>query len=134
MKNNVATERICIKIIVTASCSSENPGAIIFAINGEKITTAIGYAKDKEIKLNKCIEFPHSVGLMYTALTTFLGFKANNDEYKVMGLAPYGKINRITNKHYKKMTKLIVINYGSNSLRFQSSPPSNYFSHFWSGF
>lgn len=76
---------------------------------GEKITTTIGYAKDKEIVLNKCIKFPHSIGLMYTALTTFLGFKANNDEYKVMGLAPYGKMSRASNQYYKIMTKLIDI-------------------------
>ena len=36
------------------------------------------------------MEFPHSLGLLYTCITTYLGFKANSGEYKVMGLAPYG--------------------------------------------
>jgi carbamoyltransferase len=57
---------------------------------GEKTTTAIGYGRGSDIQLLKCINFPHSLGLLYTALTTYLGFRANNDEYKVMGLASYG--------------------------------------------
>lgn len=126
LKNNIIFLNHHLSHAASSYFMSPFEEAAILTIDGvgEKITTAIGYAKDKEIKLNKCIEFPHSVGLMYTALTTFLGFKANNDEYKVMGLAPYGKINRITNKHYKKMTKLIVINYdGSFRLNME------YFGH-----
>lgn len=76
---------------------------------GEKNTTTFGYAKGNKIILKKCIEFPDSIGLVYTALTAFLGFKANSDEYKVMGLAPYGKMNRNTNPYYKKMQKLITL-------------------------
>ena len=58
---------------------------------GEWSTTTIGYAKGNEIKLTKDIKFPHSLGLLYSTLTAHLGFKVNNDEYKVMGLAPYGE-------------------------------------------
>lgn len=58
---------------------------------GESTTTTLGHAKGNEITLTKRLEFPHSLGLFYSALTAYLGFKVNNDEYKVMGLAPYGK-------------------------------------------
>ena len=51
--------------------------------------------RKNEIDLFREIRFPHSVGLFYTAFTTFLGFRANNGEYKVMGMAPYGRPNRV---------------------------------------
>jgi carbamoyltransferase len=58
---------------------------------GEWTTTAIGVGHGAEIAFLKEIEYPHSLGLLYTAFTTFCGFKANSGEYKLMGLAPYGK-------------------------------------------
>jgi len=58
---------------------------------GEWTTTAVGIGKRTEIKLLKEIKFPHSLGLLYSAFTAFLGFKVNNGEYKVMGMAPYGE-------------------------------------------
>lgn len=58
---------------------------------GEWTTTAYGYGKGKEITLTHEIKFPHSLGLLYSAFTDYLGFKINSGEYKVMGLAPYGK-------------------------------------------
>ena len=58
---------------------------------GEWATTTWGYGEGNKIILLKEIHFPHSLGLLYSAVTTYLGFKANNDEYKIMGLAPYGK-------------------------------------------
>ncbi|MEI6242220.1 MAG: carbamoyltransferase C-terminal domain-containing protein [Chlamydiota bacterium] len=76
---------------------------------GERITTAYGHGKFNEMKLEKCINFPHSIGLLYTALTVFLGFKANDHEYKVMGLAPYGIMNREQNPYYKKLRKSIEL-------------------------
>jgi carbamoyltransferase len=76
---------------------------------GEKNSTTIGFANGKEIRLNQGIEFPDSIGLLYTALTVFLGFRANDDEYKVMGLAPYGLMNEVTNPFYKKLEKLVKI-------------------------
>jgi len=58
---------------------------------GEWTTTAWGYGDGNKITLLKEIHFPNSLGLLYSAVTTYLGFKANNDEYKIMGLASYGK-------------------------------------------
>jgi carbamoyltransferase len=58
---------------------------------GEWETTTIGLGSDKTITLMENIQFPHSVGLLYSAFTYYLGFRVNSAEYKVMGLAPYGK-------------------------------------------
>ena len=58
---------------------------------GEWSTTSIWNAKDNKINKVKSINFPHSIGLLYSAFTYYLGFKVNSGEYKVMGLAPYGK-------------------------------------------
>ncbi len=71
---------------------------------GEWATTTVGYGEDNKIKIFKEIHFPHSIGLLYSAVTVFLGFKANNDEYKVMGLASYGKPKYYDN--FKKILKL----------------------------
>ena len=57
---------------------------------GEFNTTSIWKANKNGIKLVKKIDFPHSIGLLYSAFTYFCGFKVNNGEYKLMGLAPYG--------------------------------------------
>jgi len=57
---------------------------------GEWTTASIGYGKDKNISILKELHFPHSVGLLYSSFTYFLGFKVNSGEYKLMGLAPYG--------------------------------------------
>lgn len=56
---------------------------------GEWATATIGYAKGGEISIKKEMCFPHSVGLLYSSMTQFLGFKVNSGEYKVMGLAAY---------------------------------------------
>jgi carbamoyltransferase len=58
---------------------------------GEWDTTTFGYGKGNDIQLLKTIHFPHSLGLFYSAFTYYLGFRVNSAEYKVMGLAPYGK-------------------------------------------
>jgi carbamoyltransferase len=58
---------------------------------GEWATTAAGIGQDNKLVLSKEIHFPHSLGLLYSALTYYIGFKVNSGEYKVMGLAPYGK-------------------------------------------
>ena len=57
---------------------------------GEWSTATIGVGGGNQIKLLKELRFPHSVGLLYSAFTYFLGFKVNSGEYKLMGLAPYG--------------------------------------------
>ena len=58
---------------------------------GEWSTASFGYAKNNSIKLTNDIRWPHSLGLFYSAFTYFLGFKVNEGEYKLMGLASYGK-------------------------------------------
>ncbi len=58
---------------------------------GEWTTAAYGIGRGNKIELLKEIRFPHSLGLLYNAFTYYLGFKVNNDEYKVMGLGPYGE-------------------------------------------
>ena len=57
---------------------------------GEFASTTISKGTGNKIEILKEIHFPHSVGLLYSAFTYFLGFKVNSDEYKLMGLAPYG--------------------------------------------
>ena len=58
---------------------------------GEWATTSIAYGVDNKIEFLKVIHFPHSLGLLYSAITYYTGFKVNSGEYKVMGLAPYGE-------------------------------------------
>lgn len=58
---------------------------------GEKSTTSIFKAAGNDFTLIQQQEFPHSLGLLYSSFTYFLGFLVNSDEYKVMGLAPYGE-------------------------------------------
>ena len=58
---------------------------------GEWATTTVGIGDENGLKIVKEILFPHSLGLLYSAFTYYLGFKVNSGEYKVMGLAPYGK-------------------------------------------
>ncbi len=58
---------------------------------GEWSTTSFGHAKNNSITLTHDIRWPHSLGLFYSAFTYFLGFKVNEGEYKLMGLASYGK-------------------------------------------
>ena len=57
---------------------------------GEFASTSIWKGEDKSIKLMEKINFPHSIGLLYSAFTYYTGFKVNSGEYKLMGLAPYG--------------------------------------------
>lgn len=58
---------------------------------GEWATTTMGYGRGNRIRLTHEIRFPHSIGLLYSAFTHYLGFRVNSGEYKVMGLAPYGE-------------------------------------------
>lgn len=67
---------------------------------GEWASTAIGIGEGNKIKILKEIHFPHSLGLLYSTFTAFCGFEVNEGEYKVMGMAPYGK-PKYTDKIYK---------------------------------
>ena len=67
--------------------------AIILTLDGvgEWATTTVAVGKKNNLKILKEIHFPHSLGLLYSAFTYYTGFKVNSGEYKLMGLAPYGK-------------------------------------------
>lgn len=83
---------------------------------GEFDTTTVGYGEGNKLYLTQTIEFPHSLGLLYSALTYYLGFKVNSAEYKVMGLAPYGD----PEKYYPLFKKLIEVkDDGSFNLNMQ---------------
>jgi len=58
---------------------------------GEWTTTTYGVGRGNRIELTSQIQFPHSLGLLYSAVTYYCGFKVNSGEYKLMGLAPYGR-------------------------------------------
>ena len=57
---------------------------------GEWTTTSVAIGENNKLKVIKEIHFPHSIGLLYSAMTYYIGFRVNSGEYKVMGLAPYG--------------------------------------------
>ena len=70
---------------------------------GDFASTIAGYYDGKKVKKFYEVLFPHSLGLFYTAITQYLGFKNYGDEYKVMGLAPYGQP-----KYYEKMKQILI--------------------------
>ena len=80
--------------------------AIIFTADGvgEWATTSISLGEMNNIFIKKEINFPNSLGLLYSAFTYYIGFRVNSGEYKLMGLAPYGKP-----KYFKLIRKLIDI-------------------------
>jgi carbamoyltransferase len=69
---------------------------------GEWATAAIGVGKGKSIKILRELDFPHSLGLLYSAFTYYCGFKVNSGEYKLMGLAPYGHPDSEQTHSFKK--------------------------------
>ncbi|MEM2121954.1 MAG: carbamoyltransferase [Candidatus Woesearchaeota archaeon] len=86
-------------------CSPYKTAAIITIDGvGEYSTTRISLGKENKIIPIKEIQFPHSIGLLYSTITSFLGFEVNEGEFKVMGLAPYGKPT-----YYEKLKKIIDI-------------------------
>ena len=76
---------------------------------GEWCTASIGIGKDNKIKIVKELNFPHSVGLLYSAFTYFLGFKVNSGEYKLMGLAPYGNPESENTKKFINIIKTRLV-------------------------
>lgn len=72
---------------------------------GEWSTASIALGEGARIKLIKQMNFPHSLGLLYSAFTYFLGFRVNSGEYKVMGLAPYGKVDSEQVQYYVALIK-----------------------------
>lgn len=80
---------------------------------GEWATTTVGSGSNTEIKIEKQINFPHSLGLLYSTFTTYLGFEANDAEYKVMGLAAYGKVDH----HLLRKFDRLIKTYADGSFR-----------------
>jgi carbamoyltransferase len=72
---------------------------------GEWSTTTIGFGIGNKIEIKKELNFPHSVGLLYSAFTYFLGFTVNSGEYKLMGLAPYGNPDSEQTKEFARIIK-----------------------------
>lgn len=77
----------------SAFCFSGFDEAALLAVDGvgEWTTTSYGQGGDHHLELFEEVRFPHSLGLLYATLTSYLGFAVNDGEYKVMGLAPYGE-------------------------------------------
>ncbi|WAC03802.1 hypothetical protein N7U66_10485 [Lacinutrix neustonica] len=86
--------------------------AVIITIDGvgEKACTSIAIGKDNRVDLVKEQHYPHSIGLLYSAFTQYCGFKVNSGEYKLMGLAPYGK------PIYKQRILDHIVSYDSSGL------------------
>src|SRR5882757_1877280 len=72
---------------------------------GEWATASIGLGKGKDITTLKELRFPHSVGLLYSAFTYYLGFRVNSGEYKLMGLAPYGNPQSAQTHEFVRLIK-----------------------------
>ena len=86
-------------------CSPFDEAAVLTVDGvGEWATASSGIGKGNEVKINKEIRFPHSLGLLYSVFTAFLGFEVNEGEYKVMGMAPYGRARFVD-----KVEKLIRV-------------------------
>lgn len=75
--------------------------------SGDFTTTMIGIGQHNKIKVLDSVDFPHSIGIFYTAFTQLLGFPHYGDEYKVMGLAPYGTAKE---EILQKLRKLVRLN------------------------
>lgn len=78
---------------------------------GEWTTTTWGVGEGNDIEIRQEIKFPHSLGLLYSTFTAFLGFEVNDGEYKVMGMAPYGK------PVFLDRVRKLVKTYGDGSFR-----------------
>ncbi|MCH7935543.1 MAG: carbamoyltransferase [Proteobacteria bacterium] len=70
----------------------ESAAVLVMDGVGEWATTSFGVGRGRDLDLFEEIRFPHSLGMLYSAFTYYLGFKVNDGEYKVMGLAPYGEL------------------------------------------
>lgn len=104
-------------------CSPFSEAAILTVDGvGEWTTASLGVGKDTSITLLKEIRFPHSIGLLYSAFTAFLGFEVNEGEYKVMGMAPFG-----VPKYKEKVYQLIQL-HGDGSFELNM----DYFSFHYS--
>ncbi len=84
---------------------------------GEWATASLGYGEGRHIRLLRELHFPHSLGLLYSAFTYWLGFKVNSGEYKLMGLAPYGRPGSEAVAHYLDLIRSRLVRiYDDGSL------------------
>jgi carbamoyltransferase len=81
------------------------PEAAVLTIDGvgEWATCTIGVGRGNSIEILRELDFPHSLGLLYSAFTYYCGFKVNSGEYKLMGLAPYGTAGSVQVEKYKEL-------------------------------
>ena len=76
---------------------------------GEWATATISHGKGNRITMLKEMKFPHSVGLLYSAFTYYLGFRVNSGEYKLMGLAPYGNPSSLRTEKFIRLIKEHIV-------------------------
>jgi len=76
---------------------------------GEWATTTIGHGRGKDIEILRELQFPHSVGLLYSAFTYYTGFAVNSGEYKLMGLAPYGNPTSKPTEEFKEKIRTEIV-------------------------
>ncbi|HSS51934.1 MAG TPA: carbamoyltransferase N-terminal domain-containing protein [Thermoanaerobaculia bacterium] len=95
------------------------PEAAVLTVDGvgEWDTTAYGRAGGAAIDLFESVAFPHSLGLLYSTITSYLGFAVNDGEYKVMGLAPYGEP-----RYLKEMRRLVMSGAGGPGGQYRLDP------------
>ena len=92
----------------------ENAAVLVVDAVGENATTSLFKAIDNKIECIKQQNFPNSVGLLYSAFTYFLGFQVNSDEYKVMGLAPYGDLCAEQTQRFINIIKTKLMSIGDD--------------------
>lgn len=93
---------------------------------GEWATASIGHGQGNKLSILKELKFPHSLGLLYSAFTYFLGFKVNSGEYKLMGLAPYGRHASPEVAHYKKLIREVLVDIKSDGSIWLNQEYFNY--------
>lgn len=81
---------------------------------GEWATASICHGKGREVSILKELHFPHSLGLLYSAFTYYLGFRVNSGEYKLMGLAPYGNPHSPDVARYAELIKTHLVDIKSD--------------------
>lgn len=100
---------LCHAAFAYSSSGYGNADILIVDAVGELATTSIMKADGAKIEVLTEQRFPDSIGFLYSSFTQFLGFKVNSDEYKVMGLAPYGEKNSPQTQKYIKLIKDKII-------------------------
>lgn len=93
---------------------------------GEWATTTICKGKGNQIEIIKQLNFPHSIGLLYSAFTYYLGFKVNSGEYKLMGLAPYGDPASTQTKDFINIIKSKLVTVFEDGSVFLNQEYFNY--------